>query len=265
MKPSLTGGACLIMSLGAHIGVVQECTTENVERVSPPSLPSIVELSVAPARTKQTPPKVSEPDPPEPIAPTPRPPEPRSIKPVVTEPEAPVPEPTAPDPIHQEPEVADHPPELTGTTLLGPSGDGFSAPLGNGDARSGVAQAGLSRSVDSATKTRKVNHVAPRAHVTVPLAKLSKKPAPPNLEGALRDNYPASARAQGKGGEARVRARIESTGRVHIASITEESSRAFGEACRSVLLTSVWSAPLDQKGRPVATFVTYRCRFRVED
>ena len=40
-------------------------------------------------------------------------------------------------------------------------------------------------------------------------------------------------------------------------------SPGFGDACRATLRDSVWSAPLDRTGQPVATFVTYTCRCEV--
>jgi TonB family protein len=99
----------------------------------------------------------------------------------------------------------------------------------------------------------------------MPLAELSKKPAPPPLAEALERNYPPEARSQGKSGEAKVRARIDPGGRVAIARVTSETSDGFGHACQKTLLDSTWTPPLDRDGKPVATWVTYRCKFRVDD
>jgi TonB family protein len=98
-----------------------------------------------------------------------------------------------------------------------------------------------------------------------PLAQLSRKPVPPALALALERNYPAGARRQGKSGEAKVRALIDAFGRVISVTIAFESAPEFGAACKKTLLQSQWTAPLGQLGKPIATFITYRCKFRVDD
>jgi TonB family protein len=100
---------------------------------------------------------------------------------------------------------------------------------------------------------------------TTPLTELSQKPAPPPLAKALERNYPPEARSQGLAGEAKVRARIDPNGRVGVARVTSESSHGFGAACQTTLLASAWTPPLDREGKPSTTWVTYRCKFRIED
>jgi TonB family protein len=106
---------------------------------------------------------------------------------------------------------------------------------------------------------------APPELTVKPLSELSRKPVPPSLEAALKRNYPLTARAQGKSGEAKVRARVDADGRVGFVKVTLESGSGFGDACRRTLLSSEWSPPLDERGRPVATWITYRCKFRIDD
>jgi hypothetical protein len=57
----------------------------------------------------------------------------------------------------------------------------------------------------------------------------------------------------------------EALGRVASVAITFESGPEFGSACRNTLWHSQWTPPLGQLGKPTATFITYRCKFRVDD
>jgi TonB family protein len=148
--------------------------------------------------------------------------------------------------------------------LLGTSAAGWAALPGSGAERDGAIGAGLARAVTPRPiGTAAATAAAPPG--TLPLAQLSRKPVPPPLAGALERNYPAAARKQGQGGDAKVRARVEPTGEVRQVTITSESSQGFGEACRRTLLASKWTAPLSDAGRPVATWVSYRCKFRVDN
>jgi TonB family protein len=98
----------------------------------------------------------------------------------------------------------------------------------------------------------------------LPAADLSRRPVPPRLDSVLKRHYPADARQRGLSGEAVVRARIDADGSVRMASISSESYAGFGEACRKTVVGSTWLPPQDRVGRPVATEVSYTCRFRVE-
>jgi TonB family protein len=98
----------------------------------------------------------------------------------------------------------------------------------------------------------------------LPLSQLSKKPVPPALAQALERNYPPEARNLGRSGEAKVRARIEANGAIRNAKVTSETAPGFGAACRNTLLSSQWSVPLDHDGKPVATWISYQCKFRIE-
>lgn len=217
------------------------------------------------------------------------PPRPQTVEFVVTEPEPPAPEPEAepvpvepkveplpqaalvdPAPTEAEPapNVAEEPEvELTGATLLSESDASFSAATGSGRARRGAFRSGVSRAVVSNPKPKaplQKHPVQAPAPAFVPLADLGRLPKPPDLARDLMRNYPSGARAQGKSGEAKVRARIEPTGKVEQAQVTFETADGFGSACRQTLLGSRWSPPRDKNGNRVTTWVNYRCRFRID-
>ncbi|MCA9593143.1 MAG: energy transducer TonB [Myxococcales bacterium] len=169
-------------------------------------------------------------------------------------PESPPPEPVAPV-------------DLTGVTLSSDEGS-FSVPASNGQARraplAGMQlgqRTGKPAPPRGRADSRPERRVAPR---WVALRDLSARPRPPSLDGALRANYPAGARAQGIGGSATVRARISAAGLAGAVRVASESFPGFGQACRRTLLGSRWTPPLDADGHAVATEIVYRCRFVVD-
>ncbi len=262
MNQKWIGKGTLVLSAVLHgylIHVAPEVAVET--RKDEP--PNFLDLAEIPPEPEPEPEIEEEPE----ATPQPEPtPEPEIVE-EVTEPEVQEePEPAQPD---VEPEAA--PPELTGTTLLaeGEGDSDFSAEQGSGRARTGAIVAGIS-------KPAPVRRVAPRPKPrpaavkqsappeAIPLAQLSKKPVPPDLGGALKRNYPADARRQGRAGEAKVRARVEPSGSIGFAKIASESEDGFGAACKRTLLSSKWTAPLDRSGKPVATWVSYRCKFRID-
>ena len=97
----------------------------------------------------------------------------------------------------------------------------------------------------------------------VALASLSRPPEPPDLNDALERHYPEAARKQGTPGQAVLKARITPEGQVRDMVVVSQSAPGFGDACRATLRESKWSAPLDRDGQPVATFISYTCRFEV--
>lgn len=165
------------------------------------------------------------------------------------------------------------PPELSGTTLVAAAeqGAGWSAPQGSGSARDGMVRAGAVGSIappgapgpPRASQTVRPAQAPPQPEA-LPLSQLSRRPSPPPLTAALERNYPAAARSIGQSGDASVRARIEANGDLRLADVVVETAPGFGDACRRTLLASTWSAPLDRTGKPVATWITYRCRFRAD-
>ena len=245
MTQQLAAGVCLGLSAAFHVWLASGVSLPEGQapRRRPPV---VVELALPP----EAPPPVT-------LSPEPPPPQPR---PVAKAPPTAAPEPVAPEPAAVEPEP--RVPELTGATLVSDQAAAWSAPPGSGAARDAPIRAGLSRSQAApVVPARPALAATPEA---IPLARLGRPPVPPALESVLRRNYPASARSQGQSGEAKVRVRIEPTGHVRTADITLESAAGFGEACRRTLLSSRWTAPLDRGGRAVATWITYRCKFRVD-
>ena len=221
--------------------------------------PTFMDLSALPPTPEELAP---EPEPE--VAPEPEPPlEPEILEPEVVEQLAPV---EAEPEVETAPDSA--PPELTGTTLVAEGEGDFSAEEGSGSARSGAIRAGISKPTPASRIVGKQGTVAPKKApeppTAIPLASLSKKPIPPDLGGALQKNYPADARRQGRAGEAKVQARVEPSGSIGFAKVAFESEDGFGAACRKTLLASKWTAPLDRAGKPVATWVSYRCKFRID-
>ena len=258
----------LVVSVGAHVLVLSSLTSLPVIH-APPRLASAIAFSVLEPEPESAP-QLPEPEPePEPEPPLPAPelePEPEP------EPEPPLPA-LEPAPLEQ-PEGADEAPleqaepvqELTGTTLAADDGK-WGAPAGSGRSRSGPVQPGVSRPVVSVAKNPPpvaAKKKKPAQVAAVPLKELSRQPKPPSLGAALKRNYPKTARQQGLSGEAKVRARIDASGAIVAAKLVLESSSGFGEACRKTLLGSRWSAPLDKRGKPVPTWISYRCRFRID-
>lgn len=200
---------------------------------------------------------------------------PKEIHEPLPEPQAP--EPTlAPKPRYAEPDASEVqdplgaealPPELTGATLSAEDGVDFGAQQGSGRARRGAFRSGVSRAVDvtpNPLPKRQAPALSSAEPSFVPVSQLSRLPNPPNLAELLQRNYPSAARRQGQSGEAKVRARIGPNGRVEQAKVIFETSDGFGRACHNTLIGSHWSSPRDAKGKRVATWVNYRCKFRIE-
>jgi TonB family protein len=189
-----------------------------------------------------------EPEPPEP--------EPEPHRPVVAKPAlVPAPEPEA------RPAPTAAPLDLRGLTLTNDSG-GFAMPVGNElplDRPIGASRVPAPAPSPSAAAAKTVEGPS-----IVALAALGTRPAPPPLDGLLRQNYPADARRRSIGGSATVRARIDSDGVARSVRIAAETFGGFGEACRRTLAGSRWSPPRDAGGKAVSTEVSYTCRFKVE-
>jgi hypothetical protein len=150
------------------------------------------------------------------------------------------------------------PVDFTGTTLTGGS-DGWASVVGNGETIAAPVAARPARSV-----VRDVGPArGPADNGVVALADLSRSPQAPDLNARLAENYPAAARTAGRAGVAVVRARIGADGRAQVLRVVSESGSGFGAACRATLDGSRWQAPLDRGGRPVATELSYTCRFQV--
>src|SRR5690606_33494840 len=104
----------------------------------------------------------------------------------------------------------------------------------------------------------------PASPAFIPLQDLSRKPKPPHLDALLSQHYPSPLRRRGEEGEALVRVRLSASRIGTQVQLVTESHVGFGAACQKGLKGSRWTAPLDASGKPVATELSYRCRFRVE-
>jgi TonB family protein len=253
MNQALVGYVSLAGSLALHGLAVTRGGSDLVTRAAPEPAPSFVEFTTPEPLPEPTPEPPPEPEPEPP--PKPLPPERPQLPPL-----------EASEPPPDTPPAPDAPAaELTGVTLTGDSESSFGAPEGNAEARDGTAIGAPARRSDRPMATAVSARVSPPSPPpALPLSRLSRKPMPPALGAALERNYPREARALGKSGDAKVRARVESTGEIRSATITRASSPDFGEACRRTLLGSRWSTPLDEHGKPAATWIVYQCRFRVD-
>jgi protein TonB len=245
------------LSVAVHVGAFVLLTLAP-KLPAPSPLPSVVEFELS---------KPPEPPPPEPKTEPPPPSEdPLPIEPAALRAEAapkeaaPPPDAPEPEPVPEQAPVAD----LTGLTLTNDSGSGsWGSRVGNGSASDRPIRAGGNGRRPPAPIAQAPAAAAPaRASGVVPLADLSSRPVPPKLDGVLERHYPEVARQQGKSGTAIVRLRIDSDGRVRTANVVSESESGFGRACHATVMGSQWSAPKDQSGNAVATFVSYTCRFR---
>lgn len=257
MKREWISRGAFALSLVTHAWILGATPAPLRSRAKPPELTQMVQFEVAepPAEQKPEPPPSP---PPEPIEPEPpRPPEP------------------APEPALDAPPPVDEPveaqlPELTGTTLLAEGPGAFVVEEGSGRSRRGAIRAGVSSFVERGTgqieaKPKPNPRAMPAPVRAVPVASLSRRPRAPSLGGLLRENYPPEARRQGRSGQVKVRAMIDPSGKIKQVHVTEQSDEAFGQACRKTLLGTDWGAPLDAAGQPVATWIIYRCTFRVDD
>jgi TonB family protein len=177
------------------------------------------------------------------------------------------PEPVVSKPLETAPAPASEPVDFTGVTLTSTSGGaGWASVTGNGQAGTGPlsapprgTRAGSGHGSTSAQGLGGEGSGPP----VVSLASLSRPPRAPRLDDALLHNYPKPAREQGQPGHAVVRARIMPDGRVDKMQVLVASAPEFGRACQRTLSGSRWSAPLDERGKPVATDVSYTCQFEV--
>ena len=177
-----------------------------------------------------------------------------------------VPKPAATPEPPAEPKVADEAPvDLTGVTLTGGDGASWSSVVGNGAQLKGPA--GRIGKVPNKDKAGDSNGVV-GSQGTAPVvseASLSRKPIPPEgMNDLLVQYYPPRARAQGVAGSALLRVRILADGQVaKMKLIRESDDYGFGEACMKLLRLRRWQAPLDRRGMPVATEISYVCEFEV--
>jgi len=200
--------------------------------------------------------EVPEPPPPPPPDPSPPPPIQRRAPPPPDEPPPPPPPPPQQAPYRFE------------QILTGAPGTGSSFQVPEG----GVA---AERPVAPGRSGGTASHGAPEGPAEGPprdpgppvvaVADLSARPVAPELNSRLLANYPRRARQQGIEGDATLSLRVNPDGSVSRLRVVAESvpGEGFGDACLRTVEGSRWGAPRDRSGRPVATQVSYRCRFRV--
>jgi TonB family protein len=97
----------------------------------------------------------------------------------------------------------------------------------------------------------------------VPVGSLGRAPHAPGLDAALEREYPVAARRTGVSGRAVLRVEILPDGRIGVVRRTSESFAGFGEACERTVRSARWEPPIDREGHPVATEITYTCRFEI--
>jgi TonB family protein len=258
MKQEWIGRGALGLSVVTHVWILGATPAPVKSSPPPPHFTQMVEFEAVAPPPEQEP--APEPDLPERSDPEPE------VEPVQA-----AAEPVIEDPsVLEEPPEAEPLPELSGTTLLADGPSDFSAEGGSGRSRRGAFVAGVSRVVERfAPPSRPQAPARPAAESgslrAVPVTQLSRRPVAPSLGNLLRKNYPPEARRQGRSGQAKVRAMIDRSGKITQVHVVEQSDAAFGQACRKTLLGTHWGPPLDGTGSPVATWITYRCTFRVDD
>lgn len=259
MNQAWIGRGALVLSIVIHGGILSQ-TAGAKPLATPEETLAPVHFTVAPLPEPEPEPESVPEVEPEPL--------------VLPEPLAPkVPEPTTEEPPPESEEPPAEPPpseqlpagEVSGTTLIADGVGDFSAPVGNGAARSGAFRSKSSTPRRVIRTSKRSVLAAPLPAEVVPIKDLKKQPAPPFLGDALKRNYPSQAKQQGRSGEAKIRAKVDKNGRITVATIAMETSGGFGEACRKTLLDSRWSAPLNKEGKEVATWISYRCKFRIDD
>jgi protein TonB len=98
----------------------------------------------------------------------------------------------------------------------------------------------------------------------VDAANLAKAPRAPPLDTSLEKNYPPEARRSRISGSAILRLQILPDGRVGVVRRVSETYAGFAEACERTVKAGTWEPPIDRGGRPVATEITFMCRFEVK-
>lgn len=251
---ALSLAASVLIHAALH-GALRDLQPKAASRAPRP--PTVVEIAPRPE-----PPELPEP-PPEPREPQPE--TPAKAPKMPAKPSAPTPTAAPPPNADPEPQTEAVEPvaDLTGLTLTHAAGS-WSAAAGSGAARSGPIRAPGAARGASPRGAPAAGASKPSAPELVPLQNLSAPPKPPVLADRLRAKYPPEARAQGLGGEALVRARVDADGRVRYVRLVRQSAPGFGDACRQTLIGSTWSAPIDKHGRAVATLVSYHCQFEVQ-
>lgn len=233
-------------SVALHVVVFAWMPSASRSTASPPPPPLVLEV-VDPPPPPPPPPKVAEEPAPEPVA---------TAAPARTALPSKATPASAPRAAQEAPASApasEAPMDFTSTVF---SNDGPGLAVGGGGPR-GAAP------VPAATAARSVARAAPAPPRLVPPSSLARRPRAPGLDVELERQYPAEARRSGISGSAVLRVRILPDGRVGEVHIMSESWKGFGPACERTVRAARWEPPIDRDGTPVATEITYTCRFEV--
>jgi len=257
-----------VFSLGVHFGITTGLGFIDVQSLAiapPPPTEFTIETTIPEDDEPEVEEEVEEEPEPEVEEPEPEP-EPEVVR-------APRPNDPAPEP----PPQAEEPPppeplDLSGTVLTGTGDSSFTVVQGDGSDREGPIgppprrRTGSPDGVPGGTGGGGTGTGSgPRV---LPLADLSRRPAPPDTSGitsCLQSNYPEAARNQGLEGVSRVRGRVMPDGSFARVRIASESVRGqgFGQTCLRCLRGKRWTPPLGPDGNPVATDVTFSCDFQI--
>lgn len=250
----------LVLSLGAHLVAYVILTALPYLRFLDPDPISVELYEAPPPPPPPPPPPLPEPPPPPPPDPEPPRPRPRREPPPEPDPEPPPPAPEPePPPASPDPTPRDFTMGNIQSNSLQAEG-GMAVSVGTRPGNPGGGRRGGRGGEPGGTGT------APSAGPPmIPLADLSRRPRPPDLNQALERHYPRDARRQGIEGRAELTAVIMPDGRVGRIRVRRETHAGvgFGEACRRTIADSRWSPPLDRRGQPVSTVIQYTCTFEI--
>lgn len=256
--------ASFLLSVGVHASTFFALGLVRVDDT--PHRDEIVEVSLVeqppsePAAVAEPPEQPPAPEVPQEPAPPPKPP-PKAPRAPKAPKEPPPPTPDKAPPAAAEETIAD----FSGTTLTGQggwasavgSGAPMEGPIGApGAVVTGRNRAGVAGGVVGGTGVR-----------VLPEGDLSRRPQPPSAEllnAALERSYPKSARQQGIEGVARIRIRVLPSGKLQPLATLSETYPGFADACKTSLRDITFQPGLDDAGQPVATDISYSCRFTVE-
>lgn len=84
---------------------------------------------------------------------------------------------------------------------------------------------------------------------------------PPAAWKNLAERYPPEALAMQQAGWARLKLRVQKTGRIQVLGVTSASAAEFGLACSRALGGTVWTPARDAAGHAMAFDIDYKCEF----
>ncbi len=97
-------------------------------------------------------------------------------------------------------------------------------------------------------------------YAPVPVRDLSQRPRPKNGSIAVPP-YPSEARREGIEGKVVLQVFIDKKGTVRKARIMQDPGGGLGRVAQSWIKKQKWTTPLDKRGKPVDTVITYQFHF----